>query len=91
MKHARQNHRRRLAAILIVVAAAAVPLTAGETYEWTGGRWAQQAEPVEGTAEGELALVRRLVDGGYAVRVVQPVDMFPQTFHIESVSWFEKT
>jgi len=34
---------------------------------------------------------RRLVDGGYTLREVQPVDMFPQTFHIESVSWFEKT
>lgn len=32
---------------------------------------------------------RRLVDGGYTVREVQPVDMFPHTYHIESVSWFE--
>jgi 23S rRNA (uracil1939-C5)-methyltransferase len=33
---------------------------------------------------------RRLVDGGYRLHEVQPIDLFPQTYHIESVSWFEK-
>ncbi|MGC9334305.1 MAG: class I SAM-dependent RNA methyltransferase, partial [Anaerolineae bacterium] len=33
---------------------------------------------------------RRLVDSGYALRIVQPVDLFPQTFHIESVALFER-
>lgn len=31
---------------------------------------------------------RQLVDGGYSLLSVQPVDMFPQTHHIETVSVF---
>ncbi|MFN8656422.1 MAG: tRNA (uracil-5-)-methyltransferase [Candidatus Obscuribacterales bacterium] len=34
--------------------------------------------------------LRILVDGGYDVESVQPVDMFPQTFHVESVTQLQK-
>lgn len=34
--------------------------------------------------------LRHLVEGGYAVREVQPVDMFPQTSHVECVTLMSK-
>lgn len=33
---------------------------------------------------------KRLVEAGYALADVQPIDMFPQTFHIECVARFER-
>lgn len=33
---------------------------------------------------------RRLVNGGYTLEWVQPVDLFPQTYHIENVALFTK-
>lgn len=33
---------------------------------------------------------RLLLDAGYALTLVQPVDMFPHTYHIECVAGFEK-
>jgi 23S rRNA (uracil1939-C5)-methyltransferase len=32
----------------------------------------------------------RLISGGYQLKQVTPFDLFPQTFHIESISFFEK-
>jgi 23S rRNA (uracil1939-C5)-methyltransferase len=33
---------------------------------------------------------RQIVDAGYELRTVRPVDMFPQTPHIESVALLER-
>ena len=32
---------------------------------------------------------RRLIEGGYKLKQVAPFDLFPQTYHIESISMFE--
>jgi 23S rRNA (uracil1939-C5)-methyltransferase len=34
---------------------------------------------------------KRLVQGGYRLRQVTPFDLFPQTYHIESISLWERT
>ena len=34
--------------------------------------------------------VRQLVESGYEVRAVRPVDMFPHTDHVESIVMLEK-
>ena len=34
--------------------------------------------------------VRILVDGGYSIQKVQPIDMFPQTAHVESVAFMSR-
>ena len=33
---------------------------------------------------------KRLIEGGYKLKQVTPFDLFPQTYHIESISIFER-
>jgi len=33
---------------------------------------------------------KRLIEGGYRLKQVTPFDLFPQTYHIESISIFER-
>jgi SAM-dependent methyltransferases related to tRNA (uracil-5-)-methyltransferase len=33
---------------------------------------------------------KRLIEGGYKLKQVTPFDLFPQTYHIESISLFEQ-
>ena len=60
--------------------------------------WLLEQARDAGTDVGEEAVLgaslardaRTLVDAGYHLREAQPVDMFPQTFHIETVALFER-
>jgi 23S rRNA (uracil1939-C5)-methyltransferase len=35
--------------------------------------------------------VRRLLEGGYRLEEIQPFDMFPQTYHVETVCFLKRT
>ncbi len=34
---------------------------------------------------------KRLVEGGFTIRSIQPFDLFPQTYHVESIVILDKT
>ena len=63
---------------------------AGEgAVEWSGIRSAPSRQ--SRGAGDPLPDLRALCDGGYRLLDVQPVDMFPQTYHIEVVATLERS
>jgi len=55
---------------------AAGSLTAGDSYERKDGRWVKIAKPAEGSAAGELALVRHYLDGARYKKAVKAAKKF---------------
>ena len=69
------------------------PPRAGITKEVIGFLLSAQPERIIYVSCNPSTLARDLkflVDGGYGVRAVVPIDMFPQTYHIETVVLCEK-
>jgi outer membrane protein assembly factor BamD (BamD/ComL family) len=78
-----KNCRDKYLAMVCLTAVAAVcgsQAFAQESYEWTGGKWAEAAKPVEGTPEGELALVRELFDNGEYGKCVNAAGKFRERY-----------
>jgi len=72
------------AALLCCAWLVVVPAEAKDTVEWTGSGWAQPAKPAEGTARGELALVRRLFEDGKYKKAVKAAKKFLKKYPADS-------
>lgn len=68
---------RSLLVVLSVLAVLPLRPAAGQTeHEWKDGKWVPVAAPAEGTAAGELALIRNHADAGRHGKVVKLADAF---------------
>jgi len=75
------TQRTRISTVAVLAASllAAMPASAKE-YEWTGEGWAPAAAPAEGTARGELALIRDFVENGQPGKAVKAAETFLERY-----------
>jgi len=73
---------RRHPAIIcaVVLCLAASLLLAKDSYERKDGKWVKVATPAEGSAAGELALVRHYLDGGRYKKAVKAAKKFTKRY-----------
>jgi len=75
------NTLGRLLSLAAIVILAPQPLRAAQQqYEWTGESWVPLARPAEGTADGELALVRQYVHDGKTSKAVKAAKKFVKRY-----------
>jgi len=67
-------------ALLLLVGLCCGELSAEGRREWVDGQWVQSAPPAEGTAEGELSLVRDLYDVAHYSKVVKAARKFTERY-----------
>ncbi len=72
----RSNRRLWLLVLLAAVAAAPAVLRAGEELIWKDGKWVPAAPPQEGSAAGELAMIRQDVEAGRHKQAIQQAKKF---------------
>ncbi len=63
-------------AFALFLSAVVCPLSAEEIYEWTGNAWKPAAKPEEGSAAGELALLRQYWENVHYKKLVKAAKKF---------------
>lgn len=49
-------------------------------YEWKDGKWVPMTAPAKGSPEGELAMIRQLVENGQNAQAVKAADVFLKAY-----------
>ena len=75
-----RNHPYLLGLCTVAICLAAATTYARDNYEWSGGRWVQTAKPAEGTAAGELALVRKQFEDEKDKKTVKSAKKFVKRY-----------